>query len=321
MIDFPSIPTIKYDLTVVGDAYVELAAIEGQLHEAKTFERRLGGSAAHVAVFANMLGSSTTCIAALGADALGTFVQNTLRSKGVNVSGLQFSREHPTTLLLSARTGKLIQTTWYRSADWQLQNTKEHISLAQASRIVYASGFSLWKHPARHSVFEILRLTKKTNNITVLHPAYEPAIWRDRNDAATTIKKTLQFSDIATPTIDDAEHLFGKVPAEDLVRNYHDFGVETVILFMGREGCLLSRHGSMESVPAIPAQAVDPAGVHEAWHAGLFFAMNAEKELATAVRFANAVAAWVLQQPGSLVDIPDADTISRDLLKRPFDDV
>jgi len=321
MNDYTFPPTILYDVTSVGDAYVELRAFDCALPEAEHFERHLGGSAAHVAVYTRLLGGASVCVASLGADALGTFIQNTLRRYGVNTGGLQFSREHPTSLLFSARSGRILQTTHYRLADWQLHNTKEHVTLAQSSRIVHASGFCLWKHPARHSVFEILRLTKKFNCTTVLQPAYEPAVWRDRNEAAATIKKTLQFTDIATPTIDDPEHLFGKAPHGDLLKRYHDFGVKTVILTLGREGCIVSDPAGVEHLPAVNAKIVDPAGANDAWHAGLYHAMNAGKGLHSAARFANAVAAYTLQHNGSLVSLPDADKLAQQMLKCSFEEI
>ena len=170
-------------------------------------------------------------------------------------------------------------------------------------------------------MFEILRLTKKFNSTTVLQPFYEPALWRDRNDALTTIKKTLQFADIATPTVDDAEHLFGKAAREDYIKKYHDLGVATVILTMGKDGCLVSDGSKIVRVPSVEAKIVDPAGVNDAWHAGLYHAMNEGKELANAAYFANAVAAYALQLPGTLVQLPAAAEIAEQMAKRRFEEI
>jgi len=321
MNDFQILPTILYDVTTIGDAYVELRASESSLIEATIFERHIAGSAAHIAIYSSMLGSKAACIASVGADALGTYVQHALRQYKVNVNGLQFSRDNPTSLLFAARSARILQTTYYRLSDWQLHNTKEHVMLAQSSKIVHGSGFCLWKHPARHSVFEILRLTKKFNSTTVLQPFYEPALWRDREDALATIKKTVQFADIVTPTVDDAEHLFGKSTREDYVKMYHDLGVKSVILTMGKDGCLVSEGSKIVRVPSVEAKIIDPSGVTEAWHAGLYYAMNEDKELGNAAYFANAVAAYVLQKPGTLVDLPPAEEIAELMTDRAFAEI
>ncbi len=314
-------PTILYDLTTVGDAYVELRAVNAPLPEAESFDRHITGSAAHIAIFNSMLGGKSSCIAAVGADPMGTFVQQTLRNYKVAVSGMQFSRDQQTSIVFASRAGRFFQTSYYRIADWQLHNTKDHVAMAQASRIVHGSGFCLWKHPARHSIFEILRLTKKFSSTTVLQPFYIPALWRERNDALATIKKTIQFADIVTPTNDDAENLFGKLSREDLIKKFHELGASTVIMMMGKDGCMVSKNGEMERVPAVDAEIVDPSGVHDSWHAGLYYAMNQGKQIFSAVQFANAVSAYVLQQPGTLVPLPPAEDIAQQMLKMDFSDI
>lgn len=314
-------PPVIYDVTTVGEAYVELRAEDCALPEATAFAKRIAGSAALIAIYYSMLGGKTNCIASVGADAHGTFIQNTLRQYKVNASTMQFSREHQTTLVFTARLGRIIQSAYYRLSEWQLHNTKEHVTLAQGSKIVHGSGFCLWKHPARHSVFEILRLSKKFDSTTVLQPFFEPALWRNRNDALATIKKTLQFADILTPTIDDAENLFGKASREDYLKNYHDMGAKTVIMTMGKQGALVSDGSKVLRVPAVEAEVVDPAGVHDAWHAGLYYGINNGKPLANATYFANAVAAWVLGREGALVDLPAPGEITEKLLGKAFEDV
>ncbi|PLX32615.1 MAG: hypothetical protein C0600_01980 [Ignavibacteria bacterium] len=321
MNEFKVPPTIIYDITTVGDAFVELRAEDSTLPEAPAFERRIAGSAALIAIYYSMIGGKTNCISSVGADALGTFVQNTLRQHKVNATAMQFSRDHATSLVFTARQGRIIQSSYYRLADWQLHNTKEHVTLAQSSRIVHGSGFCLWKHPGRHSIFEILRLSKKFESMTVLQPTYEPALWRNRNEAITTIKKTLQFADLITPTIDDAEHLFGKGAKEDYLKQYHDMGAQTVIMTMGKHGAFVSDGSKVVRVPAVEAEVVDPAGVHDAWHAGLYYALNNGKPLANATYFANAVSAYVLKQQGSLVPLPAPGEITESLLGKPFEDV
>lgn len=314
-------PPVIYDVTTVGEAYVELRAENCALPEATAFTKRIAGSAALIAIYYSMLGGKTNCIASVGADAHGTFIQNTLRQYKVNASTMQFSREHQTTLVFTARLGRIIQSAYYRLSEWQLHNTKDHVTLAQGSKIVHGSGFCLWKHPARHSVFEILRLAKKFDSTTVLQPFFEPALWRNRNDAMATIKKTLQFADILTPTIDDAENLFGKATREEYLKNYHDMGAKTVIMTMGKQGALVSDGSKVLRVPAVEAEVVDPAGVHDAWHAGLYYGINNGKPLANATYFANAVAAWALGQEGALIDLPAPGEITEKLLGKAFEDV
>jgi sugar/nucleoside kinase (ribokinase family) len=314
-------PPVLFDLSTVGEAYVELHADDSTLPEAPVFERRIAGSAALTAIYYSMLGGKANCIACVGADALGTYVQNTLRHHKVEAGSMQFSKEQPTTLRFSAKKGRLAQSTFYRLADWQLHNTKEHVAQAQSSRIVFGSGFILIKHPARHSLFEMLRLAKKWSSTTVFQPHFDPTQWTSRSEALTTIKKTLQFADILTPTLDDAEALLGKGSKEDFLKQYHDMGCQTVIMNLGKQGALLSDGVKVVRVPAIEGEIVDPSGADEAWHAALFYAMNKMKSMPNAVYFANTVASYVLARPGSLVALPAPGEITQELLGKAFEEV
>ncbi|MDT8325575.1 MAG: carbohydrate kinase family protein, partial [Bacteroidota bacterium] len=121
--------------------------------------------------------------------------------------------------------------------------------------------------------------------------------------------------------IDDADHLFGKASREDHLKNYHEMGAQTVIMTMGKNGALVSDGSKVVRVPAVEAEVVDPAGVHDAWHAGLYYAMNKGKELPNATYFANAVAAYVLRRQGSLIELPPPGEITQQLLEKAFEDV
>jgi sugar/nucleoside kinase (ribokinase family) len=314
-------PPILHDLTSVGDAFVELYTEDNSLPEAAQFERRLAGTAALTAIYHSMLGGSTACIACVGADALGNFVQNSLRKHKVEAGNIQFCRDFPTTLRFSAKVGRMYQTAHYRLADWNLHNTKEHILQAQSSRIVFCNGSVLTKNPARHSIFEILRLSKKWSSTTVFRPVYEPSQWPDRQDAQATIKKTLQFADILTPTIEDAEALFGKAPKEEHLKQYHDMGAKTVVMNLGKQGALLSDGSKVVRVPAVESEVVDMEGVDEAWHAAFFYALNKRKAAPNAVYFANTVAAWVISRPGGLIELPPPGEITKELIGKDFEDI
>jgi sugar/nucleoside kinase (ribokinase family) len=90
---------------------------------------------------------------------------------------------------------------------------------------------------------------------------------------------------------------------------------------MGKQGALVSDGTKVVRVPAVEAEIVDPSGVHDAWHAALYYGLNNHKPLANATYFANAVAAYVLSRQGSLIPLPAPGEITQSLLDKPFEDV
>ncbi len=320
MTPIPSEDQRSCEVAVIGEVFVELQSTGASLTNAESFTKQLGGSAALVAAAVSALGSNVCMTAAVGADALGTFVQNALLKHEVDVSCLQYSRDHPTSVMFKARSGKLTQALPYRYADWHLHSTRENINRIQNCAIIYGSGYVLWKNPARHSLLELLRVANKADITTILYPYFESTLWRSRSDAYAVMKKTLKFVDIVTPTIEVAEHFFGKQSHEETVKRYHDMLVKNVILNLGNDGCLVSKENSSINHLSPPGPVnLEAPGVNEAFQAALLVAIRHGKELETASRFALAAATYASRSPGHEIELPAAEVLCREVLQTSFD--
>ncbi len=312
----------KCEVAVIGEVFVELQSTNASLTAAESYTKRLGGSAALVAAAASALGSHVCITAAVGADALGTFIQNSLQKHDVDVSCLQYSRDHPTSIMFKARSGKLTQELPYRYADWHLHSTREHIHRIQNCAVIYGSGYILWKNPARHSLLELLRVARKADIPTIFYPYFESRLWRSRSDAYSVMKKTLQSIDIITPTIEVAERFFGKQSHEDTVKRYHDISAKNVILNLGNDGCLVSTENDRMQHISPPAPVdFDAPGVNEVFQAAFLVAIQHGKELEAATRFALAAESYVNQNAGQELDLPSTETICQEVLHTAFDEL
>ncbi|HEY7984853.1 MAG TPA: PfkB family carbohydrate kinase [Ktedonobacterales bacterium] len=80
--------------------------------------------------------------------------------------------------------------------------------------------------------------------------------------------------------------------------------VPVVVVTRGAAGADLLAQGSRVRVPAFPAREVDPTGAGDVFAAALFVALAEGEAPAAAVRFANAAAAFVVEQPG-VAGLPD----------------
>ncbi|NOY07042.1 MAG: hypothetical protein GXO82_10530 [Chlorobi bacterium] len=320
MTPIPSEDSRNCEVAVIGEVFVELQSTGASLTNADSFTKQLGGSAALVASAVSALGSNVCMTAAVGADALGTFIQNALQQHEVDVSCLQYSRDHPTSVVFKARSGKLTQALPYRYADWHLHSTRENINRIQNCAIIYGSGYILWKNPARHSLLELLRVASKAEITTIFYPYFESTLWRSRSDAYAVLKKTLKFVDIVTPTVEVAEHFFGKQSHEETVKRYHDMLAKNVVLNLGNDGCLVSKGNSRINHLSPPGPVnIDSPGINEAFQAALLVATQHGKELETATRFALAAATYASQKNGPELDLPSAETICQEILQTSFE--
>jgi 2-dehydro-3-deoxygluconokinase len=112
----------------------------------------------------------------------------------------------------------------------------------------------------------------------------------------------LRRVDIALPTLDDDQALFGVQDAADCARRLHGLGVAEVAVKQGPLGCHLSLDGRSAAVPAEPvARVVDSTAAGDSFNAGYLAARLAGLEPDVAARQGHRIAARVIGHPGAII--------------------
>jgi sugar/nucleoside kinase (ribokinase family) len=115
-----------------------------------------------------------------------------------------------------------------------------------------------------------------------------PAEWRERDHVLSHLRAlVLSQDDIAQ------EAVAADAAIAELAR-----GVPVMVVTRGAAGADLLERGGCVRVPALPTREVDPTGAGDVFAAALFVALAEGEESAAAVRFANAAASFVVEQPG-----------------------
>jgi 2-dehydro-3-deoxygluconokinase len=131
---------------------------------------------------------------------------------------------------------------------------------------------------------------------------FRPAGWPDRAAARAAFDAMLSRVDIALPTLDDDQALFGVADAADCARRLHGLGVPEVAVKLGRNGCWLSSGGQGARVPAEPvARVVDSTAAGDSFNAGYLAARLAGAEPEAGARLGNRLAARVIAHPGAII--------------------
>jgi 2-dehydro-3-deoxygluconokinase len=131
---------------------------------------------------------------------------------------------------------------------------------------------------------------------------FRPTGWPDRDEARTTFDQMLSRVDIALPTLDDDQALFGVQDATNCARRLHGLGVGEVAVKLGRAGCFLSSGGRSAEVPAeAVARVVDSTAAGDSFNAGYLAARLAGAEPEAAARLGNRLAARVIANPGAII--------------------
>jgi 2-dehydro-3-deoxygluconokinase len=131
---------------------------------------------------------------------------------------------------------------------------------------------------------------------------FRPAGWPDRAAAREAFDAMLCRVDIALPTLDDDQALFGVADAADCARRLHGLGVPEVAVKLGKNGCWLSWDGASGAVPAEPvARVVDSTAAGDSFNAGYLAARLTGAAPEAAARLGSRVAARVIAHPGAII--------------------
>jgi 2-dehydro-3-deoxygluconokinase len=170
--------------------------------------------------------------------------------------------------------------------------------------LLYLSGITLSILDAaqRERLMALADAIRARGGRVVFDSNFRPAGWPDRDEARAIFDEMLRRVDIALPTLDDDQALFGVQDAAGCARRLHGLGVAEVAVKLGRAGCFLSSGGRSVEVPAEPvARVVDSTAAGDSFNAGYLAARLAGAEPEAAARLGNRLAARVIAHPGAII--------------------
>lgn len=173
--------------------------------------------------------------------------------------------------------------------------------------MLYFSGITLaiLESPARQRLMKALAATRKAGATVAFDPNYRPVLWPGKKAAREAIEAAFAISDIALPTLSDAEALFGKSfwrMADGLARSGSELVVKN-----GEEPALVFCDGRQSEVPPVEAKRlVDTTGAGDSFSGAYLAGRIMKLDPIRAARLGHAVAAEVVGVHGALAKIDGA---------------
>jgi ribokinase len=263
-----------------------------------------GGKGANQAVAARRLGAEVRLIGCVGDDDPGRAIRDALAAEGIGVAGVVGTSAAATgTALIVVDAEGHNQIAVAPGANRTL--TVEHLR-ARAEDFAWAEVVVCQLETPLPTVAWALETGRQRRAITLLNPA-------PPSDASLEF---LALVDYLTPNGGEAERLAG-VPVRDradaarAADRLRGRGTGVVVVTLGEGGALARGPGGLHHAPAFTVTAVDTTAAGDAFNGALAVALAEGRELAPALRFANATAALACTRRGAQPSLPTRSEVER----------
>ena len=277
-----------------------------------------GGDTLNTAVYLARLGVGVDYVTALGDDSMSAWMLSQWRAEGVGCELVaRFPHSVPGLYLIQMNENGERSFLYWRA---QSPATKLFDDANAASNLfeklfayqhIYLSGISLalYAEPARQRLFDFLAQYRMHGGHVIFDDNYRPKLWSSPAVARDAYERMYRLTDLALPTDEDEQLLYGEAEPEKIIKNLQSLGVTEIVLKIGSNGCLISQGATTttattaELIPAEEVPVIDTTAAGDSFNAGFIAAMMQGKSSTEAARSGHTLAASVIQHQGAIIPV------------------
>lgn len=334
----------SFDLITMGRSSIDLYAndIGAPFVNITSFAAYVGGCPTNIAVGARRLGLRTAVLTAIGADNVGEFILNFLRTEDVDTSYIPTRKGRRTSaVLLGIEPPDKFPLTYYRdnAADIELTIDDVLATPIARSRAFLISGTGLSKDPSRSSTQFAAEYARRAGIPVALDIDFRPDQWHDPRAFGVAIRTTLPLVDIVIGTEDEINaalladtsamslthsqvsdtRVAGDVDAA--VRTLLSHGPKVLLQKRGADGARVHLRGNDGQItqidaPGYPVEIANILGAGDAFAAGALYGFIKGWDWRRAARLGNACGAIVVTRHGCANFTPTFDEVMEFVAQR-----
>ena len=291
-------------LISIGECMVELARAGGD-----SFSMRVGGDTFNTAIYLARLGTPVGYMTALGDDPYSARILDTARQEGVATDSVLIAPGRmPGLYLIETRDGERSFYYWRDRAParevFELPGSEALLETVGNAAMIYLSGvtLSLYSERGLDRLAGALQAARGRGGRVVVDSNYRPVGWqRDTARARTTFERFWGLADIALPSFDDEQALWGDANPSATADRLRGFGAGEICIKDGGRGAHVLDEGQLVHLAtAAEAAPVDTTAAGDAFNAAYVHARLAGAGPVAAARHGHALAAIVIQHPGAI---------------------
>ncbi|MDP9364420.1 MAG: sugar kinase [Chloroflexota bacterium] len=265
----------------------------------------VAGTAAGTSVDLAKLGVGVLAMGAIGEDAAGDFIADTMSRYGIDTGGLKRkSGVQTSATMLPIRPNGERPALHVLGANAELTEEDVDLDAVRAARHLHLGGTYLMPKLDGEPTARVLRAAKEAGVTTTLD-----LIQIDRPDLLAVLEPALPYVDYFMPGLDEARAISGLSDRQEVIRFFLDRGAGHTVFKMGAEGSSIAG-GDLPGelrVPAFQANVVDSTGCGDAYCAGFIVGLLRGWALHRCARLGTAAAGLVITGLGSDAGIVDFD--------------
>jgi sugar/nucleoside kinase (ribokinase family) len=268
----------------------------------------VAGTAAGTSVDLAKLGVSVLAMGAIGEDAAGNFIVDTMNRYGIDTSGLRRKPGVQTSAtMLPIRPNGERPALHVLGANAELTLDDIDWNAIAAAKHLHFGGTYLMPKLDGEPTAQILKFAREHGVTTTLD-----LIAIDRPDLLEVIEPALPWVDYFMPGLEEARMISGLQDREAVIRFFLDRGAKHTVFKMGEEGSSVAWYdedGALREIrlPAFETTIVDSTGCGDSYCAGFIVGLLNGWDLEECARLGSACGALVITGLGSDAGIVDLD--------------
>ena len=285
-----------------------------------TFRRGFGGDTLNTALYLARLGVDVSYVTALGDDALSDAMLASWQAEDIKTDlVLRVAGRLPGLYMIERdMRGERNFLYWReRAPARELFDRADKSLLDRLAQFdwLYLSGISLslYGDSGRTGLRELLATTRRNGGKIAFDGNYRPRGWPDRATARRAFEEILPLIDLALPTFEDEQALFGDDDVPHCVDRLRAAGIGEIVVKRGAQGCVIATGGDcIEVPPPRVVQPVDTTAAGDSFNAAYLAARIKGASPHEAALAGHRLAGAVILSPGAVIE---RDRMPNDILK------
>lgn len=310
-----------YDVVALGELLIDFIQNGYSSQGNPVFEANPGGAPCNVLAILSRLGYRTAFIGKVGDDNFGKMLGNTIRKIGISDEGLQYDKNHATTLAMvhTLEDGDR-DFSFYREAGADIMLTEKEVSrgMIDQCRIFHFGSLSLTNEPCLSATKLAVVYARQSGKIISFDPNFRQPLWESDKQAKEAIRYGLKECDILKIADNEIRWLTGTENYDEGVQIIRDWSSAKLInVTLGKEGSIAYyQDKKVFGKPFISDHTVDTTGAGDTFCGcilGFVLEHGLEQltkyDLEQMLAFANAAASIVTTKKGALCSMPNRKEI------------